>query len=353
MSATKLSSLYSIVRSYALKGMLLEYSTYEDLSNSKNLLEMVDRLRTTIYGTVLVEPPKPLNAENLEKIFQTNLIDVEHSLIKYVPKAGFLESYFLRHLYRNIKTILKARAIGTPYEEITRKINLRAEEYLKIRDLVVKALAEKDLESTVEALRNTPFYKNVQDALEIYQKEKDPLIFDTFLDRSFYERLLGSLKKMKRDERKSLQSLLAYDIDGYIITAVLRSRVWNLTPAETRKFMPSSGIKINGRKIEKMIQAANIEEILSELKDTVYEDVLRNIDTSSMLSTITSIESWFKEEVIKKARKTFLQEIFKLAVIYSFIKLKEVEVRNLSGIAFGVEYGLTSSQILENVRRTI
>ncbi len=102
-----------------------------------------------------------------------------------------------------------------------------------------------------------------------------------------------------------------------------------------------------------MIQAANIEEILSELKDTVYEDVLRNIDTSSMLSTITSIESWFKEEVIKKARKTFLQEIFKLAVIYSFIKLKEVEVRNLSGIAFGVEYGLTSSQILENVRRTI
>ncbi len=353
MSATKLSSLYSIVRSYALKGMLLEYSTYEDLSNSKNLEEMIDRLRTTIYSVVLVESPKPLNAESLEKIFQTNLIDVEYSLIKYVPKARFLESYFLRHLYRNVKTILKARAVGTPYEEIARKINLRAEEYLKIRDLVVKALAEKDLESTVETLRGTPFYKDVQDALEIYLREKDPLIFETFLDRSFYERLLSSLKKMKRDERKPLQSLLAYDVDGYIITAVLRSRVWNLTPAEARKFMLSSGIKINGKKIEKMIQAASIEEILSELKDTIYEDVLKNIDASNMLRTIAFIESWFKDEVIKKARKAFLQEIFKLAVIYSFIKLKEVEVRNLSGIAFGIEYGLTSSQILENVRRTV
>lgn len=353
MSAIKLSSVYSIARSYALRGMLLEYTTYEDLSNSRNLREVIDRLRTTIYGNLLAEPPTPLNAENLERTFQSNLIDVEYSLIEYVPKAEFLEAYFLRHLYRNIKTILKARASGISYEEISRKINLRAEEHLKVRDLVVKALAEKELESSVEALRGTPMYKDLQNALGVYLKEKDPLVFETSLDRSFYEQLLNSIKKMKRDERKPLLSLLAYEVDGYLITAALRSKIWNLTPAETRRFMLPSGVRVDGKKIEKIVQATSPEEIFEELRDTEYEDFLKVIDASNLLGAIISIESWFKEEIIKKARKTFLQDIFKLAVIYSFIKLKEVEVRNLSAIAFGIEYGLTPSQILENIEKVI
>lgn len=353
MSTTKLGSLYSIVRSYALKGMLLEYPVYEDLSNSRNLGEMVDKLRPTIYGNVLVEPPKPLTSENLEKIFQTSLIDIEYSLLKYIPKAIFLETYFLRHVYRNLKIILKARALGTPYEEVSPKINLKAEEHLKIRDLVVKALVEKELEDTVEALRGTPMYRDLSNTLEIYQKTKDPLIFETSLDRSFYEQLFNSLKKMKRDERKPLRSLLAYEIDGYIVTTALRSRLWNLTPAEARKFMLSSGVKIDGKKSERIVQATNIEEVIRELEDSYYKDLLKNVDLSQPLRTVTSIESWFKEESIKKAKKTFLQDIFKLAIVYSFIKLKEVEVRNLSAIAFGIEYGLTSSEILENIRRVI
>jgi V/A-type H+-transporting ATPase subunit C len=353
MSTTKLGSLYSIVRTYALKGMLLEYPIYEDLSNSRNLGEMVDKLRPTIYGNVFGEPPKPLTSENLEKIFLTSLIDTEYSLIKYIPRAVFLEKYFLRHIFRNLKIILKARALGTPYEEVSPKINLRAEEHLKMRDLVVKALVEKELEATVETLRNTLMYRDLLNALEIYQKEKDPLIFETSLDRSFYEQLFYAIKKMRRDERKPLESLLAYEIDGYILTAALRSKLWNLTPAEARKFMLSSGVRINGRMIERMVQAANIEEVLRELEDTYYEDLLKIIDLSQPLRTVISIESWFKEESIKKAKKTFLQDIFKLAIIYSFIKLKEVEVKNLSAIAFGIEYGLTSSEILENVKRII
>ncbi|MEM3619569.1 MAG: V-type ATPase subunit [Nitrososphaerota archaeon] len=353
MSAINLGSLYPVVRSYALKGMLLEYSVYEDLANSKSLGELVDKLRPTVYGNVLTELPKPLTSENLEKIFQTNLIEVEYSLIRYIPKAIFLKTYFLRHVYRNLKTILKARALGIPYEEVSPKINLRAEEHLKIRDLVVKALVEKDLETTIESLKGTQMYPDLKGALEVYEKEKDPLIFETSLDRSFYEQLLRALKKTKRDERNQLLLLLVYEIDGYILTAALRSRLWNLTPAETRKFMLSSGIKFSNRKIEKVIHATNIEEVLKELEDTYYEDVLKIVDLSRPLETINSIDSWFKEEAVKNARRAFLQSVFKLAIVYSFIKLKEVEVRNLTSIAFGVEYGLTPSEILEPLRKVI
>ncbi|MCS7126350.1 MAG: V-type ATPase subunit [Aigarchaeota archaeon] len=353
MSSIKLGALYSIARSYALRGMLLEFSQYEDLARSKNLEEIIDRLRPTVYGETLTEIPKPLNSENLEKLFERNLIDIEYSLIRYIPKARFLETYFLRHVYKNLKIVLKSKTQTTVSEELYSKMNLRAEEHLKIRDLVVKVLAEKDLESSIKALEGTPMYKDLVFALELYNKEKDPLIFDTSLDRSFYEQILQALRKMKKDERPPLQRLIAYEIDSYIITTALRSRFWNLTPAETRRFMISSGIKLNSSKVENLVKATKVDEVLRELEDTDYQRIVKMLDPSQILKTIIDVENWFKEELIKEVGRTFLKNIFKQAVVYSFIKLKELEVRNLSAISFGVEYGLSSSEILENVRKVV
>ncbi|MEN2974120.1 MAG: V-type ATPase subunit [Candidatus Caldarchaeales archaeon] len=353
MSSVKLGKYYSIARSYALKGMLLEFSIYEDLARSKNLEEFVDRLRTTVYGQALTEAPKPLNSENLEKIFERDLIDVEYSLIRYMSKAKFLETYFLRYAYKNLKLILKAKAQLTTYEEVYSKINLRAEEHLRIRDLIVKALAEKDLETAIKTLEGTPIYRDLEFALEVYGREKDLQVFETSLDRSFYENLLQSIKFVDRDEKKPLKSLIAYEIDGYLVTTALRSRFWNLTPAETRRFMIQSGIKLDSKKLERMIQATKIDEVLMVLEDTDYQRIIGMVDPSQILKTINIVDSWFREELIKRAKRTFLENIFSQAVVYSFIKLKEIEVRNLSALAFGIEYGLPPSEILANVKRVI
>ncbi|MEM1776264.1 MAG: hypothetical protein QW079_04990, partial [Nitrososphaerota archaeon] len=58
----KLGKLYPIVKSYALKGMLLEYSTYEELAKSRTLEEFLEKLRPTIYGQYITEIPKPLTS---------------------------------------------------------------------------------------------------------------------------------------------------------------------------------------------------------------------------------------------------------------------------------------------------
>ncbi|MCF8885481.1 MAG: V-type ATPase subunit [Nitrososphaerota archaeon] len=347
----KLGKLYPIVKSYALKGMLLEYSTYEELAKSRTLEEFLEKLRPTIYGQYITEIPKPLTSRNLEKIFENSLIDIEFSLIRYLPRPVFFETYFKRHIYKNMKTVLKAKALGIGYEEIYHGLNLRSAELLGVRDVLVKMVAEKDLEKAVETLKKTPFYKDISQALELYNKEKDPLVFEVFLDRYFYENILSELKKINRDERKSLSEIVTYELDCYLITASLRAKMWGLTSAEMRKFMLPQGINLSKKDVEKLIQAMKIEEVLGEISKTVYEDVLRNIDTSKPVLLVDSVEKWFRERLLKTVRKTFLESIFKQAVILSFIKLKEFEVKNLSAISFGIEYNIPVSEIMENVAK--
>ncbi|MEM1776357.1 MAG: V-type ATPase subunit, partial [Nitrososphaerota archaeon] len=182
-------------------------------------------------------------------------------------------------------------------------------------------------------------------------KEKDPLVFEVFLDRYFYENILSELKKINRDERKSLSEIVTYELDCYLITASLRAKMCGLTSAEMRKFMLPQGINLSKKDVEKLIQAMKIEEVLGEISKTVYEDVLRNIDTSKPVLLVDSVEKWFRERLLKTVRKTFLESIFKQAVILSFIKLKEFEVKNLSAISFGIEYNIPVSEIMENVAK--
>lgn len=351
--AIRVGNLYSIVRSYALKGMLLDQAFYEDLAGSRSLEELVDKLRPTPYGPAVAELHHPLTSGALERAFTSNLIDVEYSLLRAIPKPGALEAYFRRHIYRNVKTVLKAKAAERPHEEVSATLNLRAEEHLGIRDLVVKALAEKGVAEAAAALKGTPMEEEALNAVEFYEREKDLLVFDTSLDRAFYRQLLHSLRKMKRDERKALEPLIAPEVDGYLVIASLRSRLWRLTPAETRRFLLNEGVKLRKKDVEAMAQASTIQEVLAALKETEYEEVLRGLETEPPLRAVIDVEKWFRERVLREARKAFLRSVFRLAVVYAFFRLREEEVKNLSAIAFGIERGLPPSEILEEVSRVV
>ena len=60
--------------------------------------------------------------------------------------------------------ILKGKALGKSYEELLPKINLRAEELVGRRDLVVKALVAQDLDEAVSVLSGSEFFEQASKA---------------------------------------------------------------------------------------------------------------------------------------------------------------------------------------------
>lgn len=350
---SKPGKLYSIVRSYGLRGLLIPKRLYPDLVSSRSLEELVEKLRPTLYSECLKQLPKPITSLSLEKALKSCAIEDEYKLLRALPKPGALEEYFSRHLYRNLKHVLKGKALGMGAEEVAAALCLRAEELLRIRDLVVKALAEESLEEAVEALRDTPLHREAEAAAELYAREEDPLAIDVALDAAFYKRLMRGLEKTPRADRRSLRRLIAPEIDGYLVSAVLRSMGWELTPAEARRFLLEEGVELSKNHVERMLQAESPKEVLKVLEPTGYARALTGLSAESPMGLAAEVEERFREVQVERSRKAFMRDVFKLSVIYAVVRLREEEVRNLTAIAFGIENSLSPNVIMDSLSEVV
>ncbi len=349
---SKAGKLYSVSRAYALKGFLLPHRIYEELASSKTIPEIVEKLRPTRYGGCIREE-REIDSLKFEKIVRSCMIDDEYRLIREIDRPGALEQYFRRHLYRNLKHVLKGKALGREQDEIMRSMTLKAEEHLRVRDVVVRALAEATLESAVETLANTPIGRVAEESVRLYEREEDLLVFDIVLDGAFYRELLQGLDNTPRMEREPLRKAMAAEIDGYLILAITRSKSWELTAAETRRLTLEEGVEVPRSIVSQMLEAETPQSLLEPLRNTPYRKLIAAAPTQSFHELALHLEERFRSHVIEVSRKAFLQDIFKLSVIYGLIRLREEEIYNLTAIAFGVEQGLPPHRILESIRRIL
>ena len=350
---SKAGKLYSIAKAYALKGFLLPYRLYEELASSNSLPELMEKLRPTRYGVCLREARERLSSLELEKLVKSCAIDDEYRLLREIGKPGALEQYFRRHLFRNLKHVLRGKALGREQDELLRSMTLRAEEHLRLRDIVVRALAEATLDSVAKTLANTPLGGYVEDAVKLYEREADLLVFDTVLDGAFYREMKDALEKTPRTERKPLMNAMAPEIDGYIILAIARSKSWELTPAEARRLVMAEGVKLQPDEVSLMLEAETPQAFLESMRKTSYRRLTAGAPTQSFHELALHLEERYRGYVIETARKSFLHDVFKLSVIYGFIKLRDEEVSNLTAIAFGVEQGLQPHRIMESIRQVV
>jgi len=339
--------IYSLVKSYAIKGALLPIQTIENLAESKDMEDLVSRLRGTIYSENVSKVQKPYEADRLELAFRQHLAFVHYSLMKELPAPELLFAYYTKYIAWNLKTILKGKALGKEYEELSRYIDLYAEELIGRRDLVVRALASKDLIEATDILRESELEFEAESALNIFNEKGEIQIFDIYVDKALYEFILASLKKISKADAKKCRSIIAIDVDSYNILTVFRSKLWGLTQSQTRELIIKPTFDVKEDIIDLMIDSESIVDATVYLEETAYRSIIPI--TASEKEFITRLEDAFERLRRKKALSPFIWDIFSLSTILGIIKLKEIEVRNLSAIAFGVEQGAEPQNILRKL----
>lgn len=340
---------YVIGRSYGLKGKLLPYAVLEELASSKNLEELVEKLRPTDYGPYVSNLPRPLKPTSIELALRRRLVEVHFDMSIKSKNAGIIQAYYMKYLTSNLKTILKGKALGKSYEELLELVDLRAEELVRRRDIVVRAMAAKDLSEAVKFLSGTKFGDVACLAVEVYEKEKDLAVFDTAMDKAYFSEVLEEFSKLRFAERKRVRRIVAVDIDSYTVLAIMRSKLWGLTVAETRRFLLDKAVNISKDVIDMMLEAGSIPDVLHILEEeTPYKSMLLELPTSSV-AIIRALEEAFEMLSLERASEAFLRDIFSASVPIALLRLKELEVRNISAIAAGVDGGLSVSRILQRV----
>lgn len=350
MNTNKVSmpnKIFGTVLAHSLRGKMLSKTELQTLAESRDIEELVTRMKNTVYLDALAKLTRPFTAEKVEGALREYLVNQHAKMVNIANGSAILNAYFVRHITWNLKIILKGKAMGRTYEELLPKINLRAEELVGRRDLVVKALVAKDFDEAVNSLAGSEFGEDAKKAAQSYKEKGDVRVFDTYLDHAFYKSLDRAV--VFESKLQDAQKLVGIDIDTYNVLAVLRGKYWGLSPADVTDLIVTTTTKVSKDTLQKMINTEKIQEAIGELAATTYKDLIPR-SAANDIDAIMQLEAGFEKEALKRIMNSF-RTVFTIANLLASLKLMGYEIRNLAAIAAGVEQKISADKIMASLVR--
>jgi V/A-type H+-transporting ATPase subunit C len=341
------NKIFGTVLAHSLRGRMLSKTELQNLAESRDIEELVTRMKNTVYLDALAKLTKPYTAETVEGALREHLVNQHAKIVNIANGSAILNAYFVRYITLNLKIILKGKAMNKTYEELLPKVNMRAEELVGRRDLVVKALVAKDFDDAVNSLAGSEFGEDARKAAQAYKEKGDIRVFDTYLDHAFYK----SLDRAVAFESKlqDTQKLIGIDIDSYNILSVLRGKFWGLSPNEVHELIVTTTSKVPKDVLQRMINTEKIQEAISELSGTIYKELIPRNATND-IDAIMQLESAFQKESLRRIMNSY-RTVFTVGNLLASIKLMAYEIRNLGAIAAGVEQKIMADKIIASLAR--
>lgn len=324
-------NVYASVKSYSQRGKLLKKADLQTLAESRDLEELMTRIKNTIYGDAISNVQKPYTSQSIESGLRGHLARVHYSIAKTAGDSDILDAYYMKFIISNLKQILKGKVLGKSQEEIETHINLHAEELIKQRDVIIKALVSKDLEETVASLNSVQFGDEISKASSLYNETKNLQVFDTYFDKILYQQLGHALKNTRDRE---VIKLVGMDVDFYNLLSVIRGKFWGLDDSQIEDLIVSQTPSIPKELLQRMMASATIRDAFAELSNTKYKNLIPDVENE--LDAVAEFERSFEMEIYNSSARSFTK-MFSFATIIGITKLTAFEVRNLAAIAYAVE----------------
>ncbi len=339
--ATPSLQIFAGVKSYSIKGKLMTKKDLQTLSESRDLDELVTRIKNTTYNDAISKIQKPYTTQKIELALRDRQADLHHTMMQASGGSNVMFAYYLKFILKNLKIILKGKILGRPQSEIESMISLHPEELIKERDIVLKALVAKDFEEAASVLKGIGIGEEIEQMYSLYNERKQIQVLDMYFDKFFYENL-G--RAMKSSGDFSLHSVCGIEIDYYNIMSILRGKFWNLDENQLQHLIVSNASSESREMFTKMISADSLKSALNELLSTHYKGMVPQDENDA----ISKFESSFERKIYNTMNSQFVR-IFGFSTIVAIVRLLDFEVRNLSAITYAVEQKIPSDTVMSKI----
>jgi V/A-type H+-transporting ATPase subunit C len=339
--ATPSLQVFAGVKSYSIKGKLMTKKDLQTLSESRDLDELVTRIKNTTYNDAISKVQKPYTTQKIELALRDRQADLHHTMMQASGGSNVMFAYYLKFILKNLKIILKGKILGRPQSEIESMISLHPEELIKERDIVLKALVAKDFEEAASVLKGIGIGEEIEQMYSLYNERKQIQVLDMYFDKFFYENL-G--RTMKSSGDFSLHSVCGIEIDYYNIMSILRGKFWNLDENQLQHLIVSNASSESREMFTKMISADSLKSALNELLSTHYKGMVPQDENDA----ISKFENSFEHKIYNTMNSQFVR-IFGFSTIVAIVRLLDFEVRNLSAITYAVEQKIPSDTVMSKI----
>ena len=347
------SKSYVGTKAFALRGSLMDSETLQKLAESTSLDELVNRLRSTPYADSLAGLSPPFNARRVELALRERLAAVHFSVTQGAGRYRILQLYYLKNIAWDLKLALKAKALNRTYEETVEYLDMKAEELVGRRDLIVKVLSAKDVNEAVTVLSGSEFASDVEKALAAYGSRGEIRFFDVYIDHAVLSAISReysrnpSLYAGKSADVNGIADIVSLDIDSYNVLSALRSKLWGLSESEVRELAITPAKRVQAQTLASMAAADSVSEAV-KLIEASYRFQVQGTQSDEEL--IDQVEDGFANQMKDTAKLAFVWQGLSPGTILALIKLLEFEVSNLAAMAIGVEAGIDPKKILSRLR---
>ena len=94
-------NVYASVKSYSQRGKLLNRADFQTLAESRDLEELMTRIKNTIYGEAVSDVQKPYTSQGIESGLRGHLADVHYSIAKTAGDSPILDAYYMKFIISN------------------------------------------------------------------------------------------------------------------------------------------------------------------------------------------------------------------------------------------------------------
>ena len=338
---------YSATKAYSYRGGLIDTQTITSLTESSDLDELVTKLKATPYDAAVSRISTPYSSRKIEKACYEHVSDIHCKLMKTSPGGELLSAYYLKHIARTLKIILKGKALGKSETELEEYVDLYTEELIGRRDLLVKVMTADTLQDAVDSLSGSEFYKDIITALKMYNDNPQINIFDVYIDKAYHTQLVNTYTKLDTISIK-LRPIISHYIDSYNVISVLRAKQWNFDTEQIKEILIKPTFDIKFKKLNQMALTDDVETAMKMLESTSFRSFIPT-SFDNLADTISMLDSNIKNYEYHKFNKVFVWNAFTDLVSLALIRVKEFEAANIATISFGIENNIETKTIQENL----
>lgn len=340
---------YANSRVKAMKGLLIDQSSLDEMIRVKSIEGMIELFQRTSYKGDFLAEAGTTGSETVEIASARNFSKTVGKIVKFTPKSDCpaVNALLRKWEILNIKTIIHAKEQGMSYREVKPYLfnigglsDSDVERLMKAEgDELFNELKKTELGKEMLSVSTANFSKHMRDTFNNALKNMNTFLqAESIIDAYAYLFMDKGLSQVGGKEIESIRRIMKKEIDAKNILIVERLKKYNFGKDEIKKYLIKGGT-LRPSFVDKLIDAPDRQLTISLIKSR-----FRKLEVKED-PKLVDLEIALEKALAAEKTAIFHRSILSIGVVLGFILLKETEMHNVRKVAKAKEFNIPEQEV--------